>query len=386
MVRRLLPALIAMCLVVGAFYVMYDKPTRTSISNWWDGLGKTEVEANKEQLTSVRVETVHRGDLERLVSYSATIKGSNEATIYPKVAAKVMEIRLHEGDRVSKGETIMVLDTTDYATKLTAAQAAVTQANSTYYNVKKNLDRTRELYDQGAASEQQLETVEMQFDQASAAVDQAQSARQDARNLLNNCTITSPIDGFIGLIEITEGNMATSQLPVAVVSNTNTVKVVANVGESDIGRIKVNTPVTVKVDSLGDKVIPGVIDKVAMIADPITRRFPVEIKIDNPENLLKSGMFAEVTIPIEKRFNVVKVPKVALLEKGSKVSIYVVKYIGGDLKGKANAFEHPLKVGIEGKDYVEVLEGVEDGDDVIIKGQTFLHAEKESVKVTERSR
>ncbi|MGE5418091.1 MAG: efflux RND transporter periplasmic adaptor subunit [Acidobacteriota bacterium] len=386
MLKRLLPALIAMFLVVGAFYMMYDKPTRTSLEKRWNGLFEKEVEVNKEQLQTVGIQTVHRGDLERLVSYSATIKGSNEATIYPKVAAKVMEIRLHEGDRVSKGETIMVLDTTDYSTKLTAAQAAVTQANSTYYNVKKNLDRTRDLYDQGAVAEQQLETVEMQFDQASAAVDQAQSARQDARNLLSNCTINSPIDGFIGLIEITEGNMATSQLPVAVVSNTNTVKVVANVGESDIGQIKVNTPVTVKVDSQGGKIIPGVIDKVAMIADPITRRFPVEIKIDNPENVLKSGMFAEVTIPIEKRFNVVKVPKIALLEKGSNIDVYVVKIAGGDFKGKTTAFERPLKIGIEGKDYVEVLEGVKEGEDVIIKGQTFLHSQEESVKVTERSR
>jgi RND family efflux transporter MFP subunit len=336
------------------------------------GCGKN-TETTTETRLAVATVAAQKGSIQRVVTYSGTIKGANEVTIYPKVSARVVAIRHHEGDQVRKGETIIVLDTTDYSSGVTSAEAGLAQAESNYDIAAKNLDRTQALFQQGAASPQQLEQAQSGVTQANAAVELARSTLQTARNTLANCQITSPIDGVVGLLKITEGNMATPQAPVAMVSSQGEFRVKFSVSESDIPYVSLNNPAQVKVDSLSAEVLKGHVAMVSPVADAATKGYPVEIAVDGSKGKLKSGMFAEVSLSTEKKDNAIIIPRAAIIEKGAREVVYSVD-------NKSVAHEQEVTLGIVSQGQAEVASGVKPGENIVVKGQTLLH-DGDKVKV-----
>lgn len=332
-------------------------------------------ETVKDVPQAVSVVTVKQGDIARVVSYSGTVKGANEATLYPKVSSRVVAVNLKEGDRVRNGQTILTLDTTDYATRVSSANAMLSQALANETNARLNLERTQQLFQQGAVSQQQMEQADTGMIQTKAAVEQARASVQDASNMLANCRVTSPIDGVVGLVSITVGNMATPQQAVAVVSTVDKVRVAINVNESDISYIKEGGAVGVRIESLGGKPVNGTVTKVAAVADARLRAFPVEVFLPNPDGMIKSGMFAQVNLPTETKSGVIVLPRTAVAEKGARRVVFVVN-------SKLVVEEREVKLGIESDDQIEILSGLKTGDRVVVKGQTLLH-DRDKVRVVE---
>lgn len=330
------------------------------------GCGKEKAQEEVDNRLTVETVAVEQGSIYKDVNYSGCLKGSDEVTLYPKAAARVVAIHLREGDPVAKGQTIISLDTTDYETGATVAAAALAQAESAYENTRTNVERTRQLYEQGAVSQQQMEQAELGLVQASSALEQARVGVQNAQNLLSNCQVTSPINGVVGLIQITEGNMASPQAPVAVVSSTGKMAVKINVAESEIGFVKVNDPVKVKVSSISDREFTGKITSVAAVAHPQTRAFPVEVTLENPDNVLRSGMIAEVQVATEKKDGVLTIPRNAVVQKGARHVVFTVDE-------ESVVHETTIQVGIQNRERVEVIKGLKVGDQVVVKGQTLLH-------------
>lgn len=330
------------------------------------GCDKEEVGKEADNRLTVETALVKQESIRKEVTYSGTLKGADEVMLYPKVAARVVAIHLHEGDRVAKGQAIISLDTSDYETQLAVAEATLTQAESAYENARANVERIRMLHREGAVSDQQLEQAELGLVQAGSALEQAQAGVQGARNLLSNCQITSPINGVVGLIQITEGNMASPQAPVAVVSSTGKLAVKLNVTEGDISFVKVNDPVKVRVRSLSEQEFTGRVTSVAAVAHPQFKTFPVEVTLDNPDNLLKSGMTAEVRIGTEEKDGVLTIPRNAVVQKGARHVVFTVDE-------ESIVHETTIEVGIQNRERVEVIKGLKVGDQVVVKGQTLLH-------------
>jgi len=330
------------------------------------GCGKEEAQKEADNRLTVETAVVTQESIHREVTYSGSLTGADEVTIYPKASARVVTIHLSEGDPVTKGQVIISLDTTDYETQAAIAGATLAQAESAYENTRANVERTRQLYQQGAVSDQQMEQAELGLVQASSALEQARAGMQSAQNLLSNCQVTSPINGVVGLIQITEGNMASPQAPVAVVSSTGKMSVKINVAESEIGFVKVNDPVKVKVSSISDREFTAKVTSVAAVAHPQTRAFPVEVTLENPDNVLRSGMVAEIQVATEKKDGVLTIPRNAVVEKGARRVVFTVD-------DKSVVHETTIEVGLQNRERVEVIKGLKTGDQVIIKGQTLLH-------------
>lgn len=330
------------------------------------GCGKEEAEKEADNRLTVETAAVTKESIRKEVTYSGTLKGADEVIVYPKVAARVVTIHLQEGDRVAKGQVIISLDTSDYDTQLTVAEATLAQAESAYENARINAERIRMLHREGAVSDQQLEQAELGLVQASSALEQARAGVQGARNLLSNCQITSPIEGVVGLIQVNEGDMVSPQVPVTVVSSTGKLAVKLNVTEGDISFIKVNDPVKVRVSSISDQEFTGRVTSVAAVAHPQFKTFPVEVTLDNPDNLLKSGMIAEVRIGTEGKDGVLTIPRNAVVQKGARHVVFTVDE-------ESIVHETTIEVGIQNRERVEVVKGLKLGDQVVVKGQTLLH-------------
>ncbi len=171
--------------------------------------------------------------------------------------------------------------------------------------------------------------------------------------------ITSPISGNIGKILVDVGSMVTPQTPVAVVVDYALVKVAFNVGEVQVGCIRKNQKVGITVDGIA-KEFSARVSEISPVIDPMTRTVAVKAVTSNPQRLLKPGMTARVKVNLGEKEDVLAIPKDALLDS----YLFVV--------GDSTAERRDVVVGLIGNEKVEILDGVAEGENVVVIGQQRL--------------
>jgi len=280
-------------------------------------------------------------------------------------------------------------------------ESAVNQAKASFENAKENFERMKELLEKGAISQQQFEGVELQFNvakeqyesaktqltltqektapesiaAAKAQVKQTEAMLEAAKSALDNCLITSPIDGTVGGINAPIGQLASPGVPIATVGNLNSVEIEINVTEDRINGLEVGQEAEVTVDSVGDSVLKGKIISISPFKDPMTQVYPVKILLPNEDGLLKSGMFARVKLMVALHTNAVTIPEDAVVSYDGKSIVYTVK------EGLAKANEVITGPASMGK--IVIKEGLNPDEEVIIEGQEIVN-DKIKVRVEGR--
>ncbi|MGI5912542.1 MAG: efflux RND transporter periplasmic adaptor subunit [Syntrophomonadaceae bacterium] len=341
------------------------------------GCGK-QTETVKETELSVSVVTVEKRDIAQAVKYPGTVRGVNEVYIMPKVAARVTGIYVKPGDMVKVGQTLITLDRTDFEAAIKQGEAAVAMAEAgkkandiQLENARLNYERTKKLFEAGAASQQQLETAQVSYEvlasgSAEAALEQARAGLLSAQTQLKYCTITSPINGVVGSINLSLGDTASPQSPAAAVTDTSLLEIETLVSESEVSYIKTGDEVDILIKAVSDKTLKGKVDSVSNVPDPVKRNYVVKVVLDNPDSKIKSGMFAEVIISTLNKQDVLCVPLSAVIPRSGRETIYTV-----DKDNRAREID--VKTGLRDNSYVEIMSGVKAGDKVITKGNTLVN-------------
>lgn len=238
-----------------------------------------------------------------------------------KVAGKVADVPVTEGDRVQPGQVIAQLDAQDLDVAVRSAQAALESARASLAQAKANrekasrdLARMRELTREGASTRQQLDAAvaaaavgRAQVDAAAAQVHQAESALAQAQLTRTYAVIRSPQAGQVTEKIHHPGEMVTVGTAVVTIADLDTLKVHAAVDETRVGAVRPGDLVSVRVYTFDKRTFPGVVTDVSPAGEFATRKdwgaqrrdirtFDVTARIPNPEGLLKDGMTAEVTI------------------------------------------------------------------------------------------
>lgn len=177
--------------------------------------------------------------------------------------------------------------------------------------------------------------------------------------------VESTLSGTVGRVYVDIGENVNPQTPVALVVNMDKVKIDLDIPEKYLAKVSVGQEARVKVDAYPGEEFTGRVTKISPIVDLDTRTAPVEIKIDNPEHRLKSGMFAKVFLIIEVHKNVPVILKEAIIGKEPNLYVYVVE----DKK----AFLRKISLGIHQGSYYEVKDGLKEGDLVVVMGQQRLY-------------
>lgn len=328
------------------------------------GCGKKE-EVIKETEISVNTAQAQERSIAKSVRYSGIVRGQNEVYLMAKVPARVTAIYVKPGDRVAAGQALLTLDSSDYQAGAAQAQAGVKAAAIQLENARLALERAQKLFEAGAASQQQLEQAQSGYDSAQVGVEQANAALAMASIQLNNCTLTSPINGVVGAVNLSLGDTANPASPAAIISETSQLEIEVMVSESEISFIEPDSPVDIYVRAAGDKPFAGKIVSVATVPDPVKRNYAVKIGLDNPQGQIKSGMFAEVAVNTVKKDNAICVPTNAVVPKGARTVVYVV-----DNENRAQ--EREVQIGIENTHHVEIAKGLKAGEQVITKGSTLV--------------
>lgn len=325
-----------------------------------------EKEVVKETELSVSTVKVEKHNIAQAVKYPGTVRGVNEVYIMPKAPARVTAIFVKPGDRVSAGQTLLTLDSSDYQAGAAQAQAGVKAAGIQLENARLALERTQKLFEAGAASQLQLEQAQSGYDAAQIGVEQANAALAMASIQLNHCTVTTPINGVVGAINLSLGDTANPASPAAAVSDTSRLEIETLVSESEVSYIKSGAVVDVLVKAAGEKPFKGKVDSVSSVPDPMKHNYTVKVVLDNPDNKIKSGMFAEVVISTVSKDDVITVPLAAVVPRSGRQIVYTV-----DSKNRAREID--VETGLRDNKYIEIVSGLKAGEQVITKGNTLVN-------------
>lgn len=349
------------------------------------GCGKQpEAAPTTVEATPVKVAQVSSDDIISNVKISGRVQAAMEVSVVPKINGKVMQVKGDVGQRVRKGDVLVVLDDSDIRARIKVNQAAVQLSRSgqqsaviAYEEAKTNLDRSRYLFQQGAISQKQLEDAENAFSRAaasyapnssstqtSAQIQQAQAQLEAAQVELANTKVVAPIDGIIAARNIDPGEMASPSAPLFTIVNTDQMLVEANLAENEVNIIKVGTNVQVNVSAAGDKPFQGIVESISPAANNATKAYPIKIKMKNDGQLLKSGMMAELQLTSQAKHNVLVIPKGAILDRGGDKVVFVVK----DKKAE----ERKITSGVSTDTILEITSGLVAGEQIVVSGQQVL--------------
>lgn len=340
------------------------------------GCKKSEEVAKETELT-VEVAAAQNQFIARSARYAGKIRGANEAPVSPKMSGRVTQILVKPGERVSAGQTLVVLDSTGLQAALKQAEAMVASTRAQMAsnqlqleNARLNYERMQQLHQAGAIADNALEAARLQYETLSsgaveASVASAEAARLSLQDQLNNCNLTAPISGMVGSISVSLGETASPQVPVAVVSDTSRLQVEVLVSEADVNFIKPGSKVNVYISSLNAQPFAGQVISVDPMADVVKRNFTVQVELDKPQQEMRPGMFAEVVMATEQAENTLCVPIEAVIARGFKSVVYTV-----DAENRARPLE--VKTGISSDRLIQITAGLEPGIQVIVKGNTLV--------------
>jgi len=348
------------------------------------GCGK-KPPAVEEYLLPVETVTATVTDMSRILDATGEIIASEEANIAPKVSGRVSSINVAVGDKVSKGQVLLVLESSEARNSVIQSEAAVgtarvnvLKARQALADAEQNYARINALYQAQVVSKSQFEEAQSALNNAGYGLQlaeeqlkQAEAALQNARDNLANYSVTSPISGHVAFVNVHSGEMAGPQSTALTVVNIETVKVKVNVSENAISSIQKGVQVPVSIDVL-KKTVSGTVISVGPKSETATRSFPVEIALDNSQGDIKPGMVASLQLPLGISKGAVTVPAGALIERDGACYVFIVE--------DGIAREKQVKTGIITNELAEIKEGLSEGMAVIVNGNRLV-ADGQKVKV-----
>ncbi|WP_238457782.1 efflux RND transporter periplasmic adaptor subunit [Desulforamulus ferrireducens] len=235
------------------------------------------------------------------VVISGKIEAVQMANLVSKVAGKVEMVHVDIGTPVKAGQVLMSLDAGDKAAEIEVATAQVNSAQVEYELAQSNYQRGQELLAAQAISQAEYEkTYEGPFKRAEAQLQSAQASLKKQQITYNDMFMKAPFDGVITARNINPGEMAGTQNTVFTLVNLDQVVIKGMVNENFINQLQNGQAVKVRVPAASDQEFTGVINNLGLSADLQAKGYPVKIKLENPDHILKPGMFAEVILEGKK--------------------------------------------------------------------------------------
>lgn len=319
---------------------------------------KSGTEAQENNVPVVKVSQVDFRTVDQLGSYTATVEAQIINNISSSTPNRIKQILVDEGQQVSAGQRVAVLDDVNTF----AYETQVDNAKANLKNIELNYNRAVELLKIGGGTKQQVDNMEIQLVNAK---NQLAQAERTLRNARENTVLTSPISGVVTARNYDPGDM-TGALPIITVARVNPVKILINVTESELPRVRKGMPVDIRFDTYGDEVFKGVVSTVMPTVDAQSRTFGVEISVPNSDSKIRPGMFGRATLNLGTAERVVVPDQAVVKQQGSgNQYVYVLK---ADGTVSYNQVQLGQRLGAE----YELISGVEPGSTVVVSGQSKL--------------
>ena len=342
---------------MGMDYVpVYEGGDDASITT--TGAGQVRISVEKVQKLGVKTEQAKMRVLDKTVRASGRVE-ADERHIYsitPKFEGWIEKLYVNTtGESVSKGQPLFDV----YSPELISAQREYAIAAQGVASLK-DADNKRSMQQLADASLLRLKNWDISGQQVQGL------AKSEATR--RNLTFDAPVNGIVLEKKAVQGMRFMPGETLYQIADLSVVWVVADVFEQDIGLVQVGSKAQIRLDAYPDKRIEGVVSFVYPTLNAATRTVPVRVEIANPQGLLKPAMFAQVEIPAISKGEVLTVPTSAVIDSGTR-QIVLVQLAEGRFEPRT------VRLGSRSEDYVEVLSGIADGEQVVVAANFLIDAE-----------
>lgn len=295
----------------------------------------------------VEVAAVRRGRVALEINAVGTLRSNESVILRPEIAGRIADLRFKEGESVTRDTVLIAMDNT-------TARAELAQAKANLGLSQANFDRQRELARGGASSERARDEALAKF-----RADQASVDLMTAR--LEKYQIPAPFDGMLGLRRVSLGDFVAAGAELVNLEQIDPLKVDFRVPELYLGQIAQGQSVRILVDAFPGERFDGTVFAIDPLIDANGRAVVIRARIANPDQRLRPGLFARVVLTAADKSDALLIPEEAIVATARGFSVFIVA------EGKAKAV--PVRIGLRRDAMVEILDGVAEGQQVIVAGQ-----------------
>ncbi|WOT07009.1 efflux RND transporter periplasmic adaptor subunit [Shewanella youngdeokensis] len=311
-----------------------------------------EEEVKEEDKYAVPVETtmVVQGDVSSFYSTTATLEAPQEAHVVTRVAGLIQSIKVEEGDRVTKGQLLAVIDSKRQKFELDRSQAEVEI-------IEQELNRLKKINNQEFFSADSMAKLEYNL--------QAAMAKRDLAALyVQESMIRSPIEGVVATRFIKSGNMAKEFDELFYIVNQDELYGIVHLPEQQLQHLRLGQDAQISASKHSQEITHAKVLRISPIVDAQSGTFKVTLSVPNQKATLKAGMFTRVQLRYDTHKNVITVPYNALINQDNEFALYIID--------GSNASRRTVEVGYREGDTVEVLAGIVTGDQIVVRGHQNL--------------
>ena len=313
--------------------------------------GSNQNAAPEVTVPNVEVATAVARDVPQDNVYASTVQAYAVNNIAPQTASRIRKINVEVGDYVTKGQVLAEMD-----------RLQLDQTELQVQNDDIEFQRLKGLYEEGGVSQSDFETAELGY----------KIRKTTLANLRENTILRSPIDGFVSARSFDAGDLYSMSAPLFTVQQVTPVKLLVGISESEYTKVKKGDVVHITVDAIPGREFTGKVERLYPTMDAVTHTFKVEVTVPNKDRVLRPGMYARVTVNFGTRRSVI-VPDQALVKQEGTGTRFI--YV---LKPDHTVSYVPVTIGRHiGREY-EILEGLEAGSQIVVKGQSLI---RDGVKV-----
>lgn len=305
------------------------------------------------------------------ISRAGNVITPAEVSVATKVAGRLVLLetedgrRLEEGVAVKAGGRIATIEDRDHRARLDGASASVAAQEAGVKDAKREFDRVEALFKKGITSQQERDVAEAALERAEAALAQAKAELALASINLDETIVKAPMDGVVSKRTVEPGALLAAGNEIAVVTQMDPLRFQMDVPTTRFADVKAGkTPISITVDAYPGEAVETVVSRVYPVADASTRTLRVEALLENASGRYVPGMYAVGSLALGMRDNVLCIPFDAVVRNGPERIVYRVD---GDV---ARAVR--VTLGIRDDAVVEVVDGLADGDEIVLEGQHRL--------------
>ncbi len=326
------------------------------------------------------VATVGTSSADMQTTYPASIKGMQDVEIRPKNQGFLTNINVREGQTVSAGQVLFVIDNETFQAQVRQAQAAVNAAQQQVNTAKLTFENAQQLHKNKVIGDYELQTSENNYESAQAQLAQAQAALANAREALSFCYVKSPASGVVGTLPFKKGALVSGSNVLTTVSNISSMDVYFSVTEKEamvISQKGIADLPSVKLQLADGSIYnhEGTVTRMSGVIDAATGSVQLIATFPNPEKTLKSGATGNIIIP-RQNSSVIIIPQACVSEVQNKKFVYLL-----DKDNKVKYTEIQVDPQNDGNNYI-VTGGLKPGDKYVTNGITKLSDGMEIVPIT----
>lgn len=361
---------------------------------------KPETSQASPVLQGTKIETVKTSSVDDYYEAVGTVRAKTSSVVAARIMGNIVSLRVREGDRVRAGQTLVEIENRDAPVQIQKAQAGVRESNDALDEAERNIraaessragaraneslasstfNRYQELFNRQSVSPQEFDEVRTKLEIARAEtqradrmlqaararqnqmigrIDQARADVSSARVYAGYSRLASPINGVVVAKQVDVGSMATPGAPLLTIENDANYRLEVSVQESQLNKIHLRDQARVTIEALGSQELTCSVEEIVPAADPNSRSYTVKLSLPNVSGQqMRSGLYGKARFVSGAR-NVLSVPEKAITQNGQLVSVFVV-----DRSGTARM--RLIKTGEKIGDRVEVLSGLNDGEQIV---------------------